>query len=143
PFMELRLAPPALEVAARSALVTLAYVGFTWLVYWATLPLPAWRGCAFIARNSVIVFLAHMPLYYATAPLLRAPVESYPLGSMLLVALGYLGLAVVSEGVRRTLRPQRLRDRLWTLGSRYAAPPLAVPDQNSLSQPAQAAPKAG
>jgi peptidoglycan/LPS O-acetylase OafA/YrhL len=64
---------------------------------------------AFIARNSLIIFLAHMPVYYLLTPVLTAWTTSYwtRVAIQLLVCLPIL--ALMSEGIVAVVRPGQLR----------------------------------
>jgi fucose 4-O-acetylase-like acetyltransferase len=68
---------------------------------------------AFIARNSLIIFLVHMPVYFLLQPVLAAWSTSYwtRVAIQLLVCLP--GLAVMSEGIIVVVGPGALRDRLF------------------------------
>jgi hypothetical protein len=95
-----------------SVLVSVIYVGLTQLTYRAVSSLPAIWPVQFVARNTLIIFLAHMPIFFALDPILigwgLSPVER----SAIHLAICLPGLAIVSEIVRRTVRPRELRDRL-------------------------------
>jgi hypothetical protein len=110
PFMSLAGWPPAAGLAFVSASVSFLYVGTTVLLFEAirhieTTPAPV----AFIARNSLIIFLVHMPIYYLLGPVLAAWTTSYwtRAGIQLLVCLP--GLALMSEGIVAVVRPGQLR----------------------------------
>jgi hypothetical protein len=64
---------------------------------------------AFIARNSLIIFLVHMPVYYVLTPILAAWTTSYwtKVAIQLLVCLPGLGL--ISEAIVAAVRPVALR----------------------------------
>ena len=113
PFMRLRVDPPAFAELLVSMLVSLIYLGVTWLVFLVVKPLPSPAAVRFIARNSLIIFLAHMPVYYAIAPLVEAHASSGLVRSAVLLTVCLPGLALLSEGVRRVVRPVALRDRLY------------------------------
>jgi hypothetical protein len=54
-----------------------------------------------------------MPVYYALMTLMGG--WSRPERGTVLVAVCFFGLAIVSEAVRRVLKPKELRDRVWEL----------------------------
>jgi len=93
-----------------SASVSLLYSSTTALLFEATRHLKtAPAPVAFIARNSLIIFLVHMPVYYVLTPLLVAWTTSYwtRVAIQLLVCLPGLGL--LSEGIVAVVRPGSLR----------------------------------
>jgi hypothetical protein len=93
-----------------SASVSLLYSGTTALLFEATRHLRTTPApLAFIARNSLIIFLIHMPVYYVLTPILGAWTTSYwtKVAIQLLVCLAGLGL--VSEAIVAVVRPGSLR----------------------------------
>ena len=72
----------------------------------------------FLARQTVFVFVSHMPVYYWLLPYMRdwpRPVRAVPL-----VLICYVGLAVAGALVSRILQPVTLRDGLYRRFSRAA-----------------------
>ena len=112
-------------VLTRSACVTFLYIAYTWLVFEVTRRLTGYAIIAFFARQTLFIFIAHMPLLYALQPPLRNMIPSYWPRIGLLMLILYPGLAIFSEVVMRWLQPAKLRDALWTLLSqqRKADPP--------------------
>jgi hypothetical protein len=112
PFMHLRTAVPLFGEVIVSALVTTLYVGATWLTFCVVAPLPAPRFVRFIARNTLIIFLAHMPLFYAMWPVLMGFHDRVLSAGIMMIAC-LPGLALVSEGVRGLVRTRELRGQLY------------------------------
>jgi surface polysaccharide O-acyltransferase-like enzyme len=96
-------------------LTSCLYIGVTWLTFQATMTLPAPAPVRFIARNTLIIFLAHMPLYYAMEPALAAWIDSRLLRSVLLGVASLVGLGLLSEGLHRIIDTRELREKLITL----------------------------
>jgi hypothetical protein len=134
PFALLPNQDPVRGALFISALVSAAYLGFTWLAFGLCVLLPAPPPVRFFARNTLIVFLAHMPLIAALLPFLNAWGFSRPLRSALLLIICLPVLACLSEMLRRSVRPQVLRDQLWARLQRSTGGPrlrpLAMPAQN-------------
>jgi hypothetical protein len=119
PFMGFLIGPPLVNLVVTSASVTAVYLLFTWLVYQVTLRLTAPRVVQFFARNTLIIFIAHMPLYFALEPLLAAWLPGhYWLRVGILFVLCFPVLALLSELVRRLVRPKQLAERVWLALSR-------------------------
>jgi hypothetical protein len=120
PFMRLTAWPSFAAAAVTSVAVTALYVTATWLVYQVTRRLPDFGAVRFLARNTLIVFIAHMPLYYLIVPSVSAWATNYwaRVGARLLICL--VLLALVSEFVYWVIQPRILRDRLWLLCQRGA-----------------------
>lgn len=110
PFMKLDVGEAATGALLVSAMVSSIYLGVTKLAYRALRSQPAPAAVRFVARNTLIVFLAHMPLYYALWPVLG----SWPplLRSVVYMVICLPGLAWASEGIRKVVRPRELRERV-------------------------------
>lgn len=104
-----------------SLCVSTLYLGVTWLTYAALNGVSASRVVQLVARNSAIVFIVHMPLYYATTAWVSALTEAYwgRVSVRLLICL--VGLTFVSEGVHRLVAVPRLRDRIAAMVVQQAA----------------------
>jgi fucose 4-O-acetylase-like acetyltransferase len=123
PFMTLSGWPPAASLVFVSASVSLLYVGTTMLLFEAirhleTTPAPV----AFIARNSLIIFLVHMPVYYLLGPILASWTTSYGTRAAIQLLVCLPGLALVSEGIVAAVRPGQLRGRVFESINRRARP---------------------
>jgi hypothetical protein len=102
-------------MAITAAAVTFLYVVYTVLVYQVTRRVRAPRVVEFCARNTVIVFIAHMPVYYVLNHYIEAWVRSEWLLVAIRFAVCFVGLTVLSEVICRVVRPKVLRDRAWSL----------------------------
>jgi hypothetical protein len=110
PLQSLNGWPTVAGLLFVSASVSLLYSGTTALLFEATRHLKTTPApVAFIARNSLIIFLVHMPVYYLLTPILAAWTTSYwtKVTIQLLVCLPGLGL--MSEGIVAIVRPGTLR----------------------------------
>ena len=117
PFMTLagwEVFPGSLAVSlAASAL----YLLVTMAVFETTRRVAAPAVVRFAARNSLIVFLAHMPIYFALQPLLaRSGLTYWSRVGLLLVVCGPV-LACVSEVIQKAAAPDRLRAAILSFGS--------------------------
>src|SRR5262249_14307141 len=88
------------------------YFAVTALVFEVTRRLPAPAVVRLVARNSLIVFLAHMPIFFALNPVLVGAGFSYV--SRVAIELAVCGVALtgVSELVSRLGAADALRARL-------------------------------
>jgi acetyltransferase-like isoleucine patch superfamily enzyme len=112
PFMKLAVGGPFVGSLAVSVLTSVLYLGVTWLTFQAVAKLPAPAPVRFVARNTLIIFLAHMPLYYVMEPALTAWIDSRLLRSVLYAVASVIGLGLLSEALHRLVKPRELRDRL-------------------------------
>jgi peptidoglycan/LPS O-acetylase OafA/YrhL len=93
-----------------SAGVSLLYFATTALLFEATRSLKATPApVAFIARNSLIIFLVHMPVYYLLTPILAAWTTSYWTRVAIQLVVCLPGLGLLSEGIVAVVRPGSLR----------------------------------
>jgi len=93
-----------------SASVSLLYSSTTALLFEATRHLKTTPApVAFIARNSLIIFLVHMPVYYVLTPILVAWTTSYWARVAVLLLVCLPGLGLLSEGIVAVVRPGSLR----------------------------------
>ena len=137
--MDLRVGSPMASAVAISLMVSATYLGLTWLMFRAVQPFPAPRFVRFVARNTLVIFLAHMPVYYAVGSWLTRLEVSRGLRSAILGIICVPGLALVSEALHRTIHPRELRDRIYArLTHRAGAPAplgiLSIPRTDVLAQ---------
>jgi hypothetical protein len=99
-----------------SAAITFLYFAYTWLAYQLTARFHGRAWVGFFARNTIIIFIGHMPVFYG----LQALVGDWPTWPRVAVEFSvcFVGLALLSELVCRLVSPKRLRDTIW---SRWAA----------------------
>jgi hypothetical protein len=102
-----------------SVCASAVYLAYTVAIYAVATTLPASAVARFFARNTVIVFIAHMPVYYLMEWLL-VPVTAYPVRVTVEFFTCFVVLAVMSEVLRGVIRPDVLRERLGA----YLAPIL-------------------
>jgi hypothetical protein len=95
--------------------VSAVYLTVTWLAYESLNGVAANGLMRLVARNSVIVFVAHMPLYYATAPWVDGALPSYWARVAVRLVLCLIALTLVSEGVHRIVAVRQLRDRIASM----------------------------
>ncbi len=100
------------QTLAASALVSFVYLSFTLLLFLAsrTAPAPSWAR--FFARNTLIVFIAHMPVYFALDPVLEKAGFPYAAQGAIHMTTGLLLLALLSEWILRAVNPRKCRERL-------------------------------
>lgn len=113
PFMRFTAGPDLLGLIATSAAVTALYVSYTWATFRIADHVPAPAPVRFLARNTLFVFIAHIPIFYA----IEGPVSRWfpdrNAANLVRLIICYPVLALVSEAIRRLVRPDRLRDRIW------------------------------
>ncbi|MBM3776784.1 MAG: acyltransferase [Acidimicrobiia bacterium] len=114
PFMTLDV-PGAAARQFASLLVTSGYLFFTLsaLVLLGRLPADWW--VRMFARNTVVVFVGHMPLYYGLERLLLPLVPAHLPRTLIEMAVCFVLLALASEAVRGLVDLRDLRERVFGL----------------------------
>ena len=110
PFGRVVVGGIATTSLTTSFAVTLLYSAYTLLVIGMVFGFPNSRIVAFLSRNTLLVFLAHMPVRDWLTPIYYPWI---PYGWWRQVAnflVLFVGIALVSETLRRSLRVARLRD---------------------------------
>ena len=126
PFMTARDWPAPLGLVVASLGVSFLYTAAAALAFEATRRVAAPAPVTLLARNTPIIFLAHMPVALALHPVLLEWGFTYPARVAVQLLVCLLGLALVSEVIRRVVKPERLAARVR---ESFAAPPapLATP----------------
>jgi fucose 4-O-acetylase-like acetyltransferase len=112
PFMKLGFGLSQVDAVLTSACVSGLYLVMAWLVFLVTRQSSTPTWVRFLARNTLIVFIAHMPVFFLLDALLSTTIPAYGPRSMIHVVVGLPGLALLSEGVWRVVRPRALRDTI-------------------------------
>jgi len=103
PFMTLHGWPAATGLLAVSAAVSALYLCATAVAFEATRRVAVPAAVRFIARNTPIIFLAHMPLFHALHPLLVSWQVGYAPRVAIELFVNLVGLGLVSEAIRSLL----------------------------------------
>jgi peptidoglycan/LPS O-acetylase OafA/YrhL len=113
PFMTLAGWPLLGSALAVSAAISLIYFSAARLIYEITRRLTAPAPVRFIARNSLIIFLAHMPVFLALAPWLTSLGWGYWERVVIHLLICLPGLALLSEVITAAVKPKQLGARLF------------------------------
>jgi peptidoglycan/LPS O-acetylase OafA/YrhL len=114
-----------------SASISFIYIAYTWAAYRIARRLPEVNVVRFIARNTLVIFLAHMPLYFAVNPLLRRLVDSYNARAVILLIASTAGLGYASEllhrlGIGRSTQPSATNAAAAAINIAAAAVPSSA-----------------
>jgi hypothetical protein len=96
-----------------SAAISFVYISNTYMAVKFFSLIPANRIVRFFSRNTIIVFIGHMPLYDVAEPIARIFVESGWGKRSIIVFIMYVGLAVVSELLHKILNIDKMKKNLW------------------------------
>lgn len=122
PFMTIVGWPTPVGLLVASSGISLLYLSAAAVVFAATRRMVAPAPVRFIARNTPIIFLAHMPVFFALNPMLAAWGLGYAARVAVELCVCLVGLALLSEGIRALVQPERLRARIVAA----LAPPRAA-----------------
>lgn len=126
PFGVFSIGSEAARLLTTSSCVSLLYFVHTILIFQIARRLPDLAFIRFCARNTLVVFIAHMPLIAALTPLYYPHLPQGWLRLVVNLGLFYFVLSAASEVVRKAIRPRGLRDSLWL----QLAPHLRRPAPN-------------
>jgi hypothetical protein len=112
PFMRIGKAETFTNLLVTSASVSMLYLAFTLLTFQITSRLGNSSLVRFFARNTVIIFIAHMPLLYALSPHVNGLIVPGWTRAIANLLIYFVALALVSELIRRAIQPNRLRELL-------------------------------
>ena len=119
------------DALATSAAVSALYCLITFAAAGIVRALPSAAPARFVARHTVIVFIGHMPVYFALVPVIAGVTSGYWLRVALHLAACYGGLLLMSWMVFKVVPRDRLRDDILRtvspdVGNRVAATEVAA-----------------
>ncbi len=120
PLMSFPLSADA-NALVVSLSVSAVYLAVTWLAYQSLNGVAANSLMQLVARNSVIVFIGHMPVYYATAVWVQGLAPAYWGRVSIRLFLCLVVLTLISEGLHRVVAVRQLRDRIASMLVEHAA----------------------
>jgi hypothetical protein len=112
PFMTIDRWPLLAGTLAISAAASILYLSATLLTFGAMRRLTAPGPVRFLARHSLVIVLAHMPIFFALNPVLSEMGVSYAAKVVIHLVLYLPGLALLSAIVVRVIQPNAIADRL-------------------------------
>ncbi|WP_339722103.1 acyltransferase family protein [uncultured Paraglaciecola sp.] len=96
-----------------SVAISFVYLSNTLLAVKLFSSIPANKVVRFFSRNTIFIFIGHMPLYDVAEPIARIFVESGWGKRAIIVFIMYVGLAVVSELLHKAVNIDKLKKHLW------------------------------
>lgn len=102
-----------LNVALCSALITALYSLHTLVAFDILRRLPLPKFIAFLARNTLLTVILHMPLIYAYVDLIYERIADPTLKRLVVVAILYLGISLFSEMVNRLVPMKKISNAMW------------------------------
>lgn len=130
PFMTIDRWPLLAGTLAISVAVSILYLCTTLITFGAMRRLPAPGPVRFLARNSLIIVLVHMPVFIALNPVLTGLGLPYAAKVVIHLAICLPGLAWLSAVVVRLVQPNALADRLLVV--LFDRPPVRTSSPGSM-----------
>jgi hypothetical protein len=96
-----------------SVAVSFVYLSNTLLAVKFFSRIPANKVVRFFSRNTIFIFIGHMPLYGIAEPIARVFIESGWGKRAIIVFIMYVGLALLSETLHRLLNISKYKANLW------------------------------
>jgi peptidoglycan/LPS O-acetylase OafA/YrhL len=126
PFMR-PVAPTIFATLALSCSISAVYLGSAWFAFAIFSRAKPVRFVEFIARNTILIFIAHMPLVYVMLQILPDTPDTVVWRSVVLMVVCLPGLAVVSHFARHSRVIGSIRAWLRT---------RVIPDHAGVDRPA-------
>jgi hypothetical protein len=99
----------------RSVLITLVYLGNTYVVFEIVRRLPLLKPVSFFARNTIIIFIAHMPIIYQFSNDYYALFDSRPVANWTWILILFIGIGLVSEVIQKVINVKALSVWCWNV----------------------------
>ena len=120
PFRSLAI-DGAWALPVQSLLVSIIYLMNTLLFFMIVRYLPLLSPITFFARNTLIIFIAHMPIIFELSGYfysLFSP-DSEIVKRLVWIAVLYVGLGIFSEIVQRSINLRKIRTLAWSFVIKY------------------------
>lgn len=105
--------PDMLDSAFIAVAISTLYLSHTFIAVKLFSRIPANRIVRFFSRNTIIIFIGHMPLYDVAEPIARIFVADGWGKRAIIVFIMYVGLAFVSEWLHRMINVDKLKVICW------------------------------
>jgi hypothetical protein len=115
PFRGIQISSDKWNALFESICISALYLGHTFFFVKVFSKIKANNLVRFFARNTIIVFIAHMPFYVVAAPIATIFVPSGWGKRLIIVLLMYVGLSALSELLNRLVKVDGLKDFIWKM----------------------------
>ncbi len=95
-----------------SILISLVYVGHACFFFFLAQNLPDLKLIRFFSNNSLIIFLVHMPIWYAISPFMKMTIAWHPIRIIADLAILFVGLGIFSNFLRSIIPSESLQQFL-------------------------------
>ncbi|MFT6895770.1 MAG: hypothetical protein ACJA13_000167 [Paraglaciecola sp.] len=115
PFREVQLASGLTNSLITSGAISVVYVIHTVFFVAVFSKIKAGNLVRFFSRNTIIVFIGHMPFYFVLEPIVRQVFASGWPKRLCIVIIMFVGLSLLSEFLSKVIKVDELKNRLWKL----------------------------
>lgn len=102
-----------LNLTLCSIMITALYAVHTLVIFDIVRRLPLPKFVAFLARNTLLTVIIHMPLIYAHVELVYDLFEDPIVKRLVTVVVLYLGISIFSELINRIIPTKKISNALW------------------------------
>ncbi|GKT07865.1 acyltransferase [Desulforhabdus sp. TSK] len=117
PFRDFPGEATVFSLLARSGMISFLYLFHVLLLFQIFRRIQANGVVRFFSRNTLLIFILHMPFLYAFHSWVYRVIPMVWLKKSVMILLMYGGIGLFSEVVLRIVKPNRLRERVWEKGS--------------------------
>ncbi|MBX2857505.1 MAG: acyltransferase [Cellvibrionaceae bacterium] len=115
PFRNLPDYQGHLAILLKSMVISSIYLVNTWLAFQLARRLFVSKWVSLIARNTLLIFIIHMPVIYAFTQDFYSLFGYGDAGRLLWILVIFFGIALFSEAITRAININTIRDWLWNL----------------------------
>lgn len=119
PFQHINIASDLISTCIESIFVSILYMAHCYFFVTVFSRIKANNIVRFFSRNTIIVFIGHMPFYAVAAPIASIFVASGWGKRLIIVLLMYGVLSLISEWLTKVVDIGKLQNRLWQKLSGY------------------------
>ncbi len=126
PFKNIEVGSHTTNAVLTSVAVSVVYLANTLFSIAVFSRIKAGQIVRFFSRNTIIVFIGHMPLYFVLEPIVRVVFPSGWPKRLCIVLIMYIGLSLLSELLHKWVKVDSIKKWGWEKITRFV-PKLAKP----------------
>lgn len=105
----------AWSLPLQSVLISFIYITGTLLFFTIVRHLPSSSVVSFFSRNTLITFIAHMPIVFELSRYFYSMFDSEFIQRVVWILVLYIGLGIISEIIQKTTNTRKLRTEIWMI----------------------------
>lgn len=112
PFYNIQVSGHMANAMFESVCISTLYLGHSYFFVLTFQRIKASNLVRFFSRNTILVFVVHMPFYAVAAPIASLFISSGWGKRLIIVMIMYVGLSLLSEYLNKVIRVNQIRDYL-------------------------------